>query len=103
MGETLFELPPVESDPSDQSSYTRRLTIRRQKMLAEGIHPTTRYPLKGGPTTCGNCAHHYERQLGHVYHKCDQVHETAGPATDVRVSWPACVLWAAQVRAEGDR
>lgn len=88
----LFDPGPVEL-PDRQLSYGRRLTIRRRQMLDRGIHPITRLPLAGNDETCGSCAHH--RLRGNVagrFHKCD-LNLTGGPATDLRVSWPACTRW----------
>lgn len=74
-------------------SADRRRTQQRKVMLGAGIHPTTHLRLlhPGWNRTCGDCDHHVVKG-GHArdFHKCDAVYVTSGPATDVRVSWPAC-------------
>lgn len=95
---SLFELPPLPPvEERERESYTVRLTRRRAELLDAGIHPTTRVALRQpvGAQTCGTCAHHFVRHLGGTYHKCDAVAPTGGPATDVRVSWPACTRFEA--------
>jgi hypothetical protein len=78
---------------ADTSTADRRRTLRNNAMLARGIHPTTRAKLLHAEwsRTCGDCDHHVVN-AGHAktYHKCDAALMTMGPATDVRVSWPAC-------------
>lgn len=54
--------------------------------LAAGDHP-------GAGHTCGDCAHHYLRRFASTYHKCDLLRATSGPATDIKVAWPACEAW----------
>lgn len=56
-----------------------------------GLHPMGARLLSNvsGAERCGNCTHHKKREMGGTYHKCD-LYETHGPATDIRVSWPAC-------------
>lgn len=92
---TLFDPGPVLPEPPKLSADQRR-TLRRQQQLDQGLHPTTRLPLRRpvGEHTCGDCTHRKENP-GHArtYWKCDQVVMTAGPATDVRLSWPACIKW----------
>ena len=39
--------------------------------------------------TCGTCVHHHVHSSARDYHKCELT-QTGGPATDIRVSWPAC-------------
>lgn len=98
---TLFDPgPPVVAEHDENLSATQRLTLRRKAMLDAGIHPTSRRPLlvfaEGtGPFTCGGCAHHLVKRRGNTYHKCAKAHGglTGGPASDVRVSWPACDLY----------
>lgn len=97
---TLFDPGPPNITEQDQKlSATQRLTQRRNTMLAAGTHPTTRRPLlpvsgQTGPT-CGGCEHHLVKHRGNTYHKCAKAKGglTGGPASDVRVSWPACVLF----------
>lgn len=92
---------PVEAEPL---SYTRRLTLRKQRQLDAGFHPVTRRPLlpvEEGKT-CGGCAHHHReesRSGRQAWHKCD-LNATSGAATDLRVRWPACTAFVAAPPAE---
>lgn len=95
---TLFDPgPPVLAEHDEKLSATQRLTLRRKALLDAGIHPTSRRPLlvTTEPVTCGDCAHHLVNQRANTYHKCAKAHGglTGGPASDVRVSWPACDLY----------
>lgn len=90
---TLFDLPPLLSGSEFRKlSAGQRLTIRRNNLLARGIHPVTKLPLLHAEwnRTCGDCDHHGVAG-GHArsYHKCE-LNMTNGPATDIRVGWPAC-------------
>ena len=82
--------PPVPNLSADQ-----KRTQRRQELLDAGIHPRTGLPLAENGETCGTCLHHFVRHVGSDFHKCDLTPPTRGPATDVRVSWPACTGWEA--------
>lgn len=85
--------PPVEAEAT---SYGARLTLRNRAALEAGIHPATRRLLRPEGGTCGTCAHHVEVVRSRRYHKCD-AHRyglSASVASDVRVRWPACELWA---------
>lgn len=89
--DTLFGPAP---EPRPRLSADQRLTKRNADLLAKGKHPATLLPLLGSDATCGGCAHH--QALDHhnrTFHKCD-VHRLGishSSASDVRVSWPACV------------
>jgi hypothetical protein len=89
----LFEVESIPGEePRRKLSATQRLTIRRKRLLDIGIHPVTRCPLLHAEwnRTCGDCDHHVISG-GHArpYHKC-RLNISSGPATDIRVSWPAC-------------
>lgn len=96
---TLFDPgPPVIPDKAPGASYTARLTARRRALLDAGVHPTSGRPLldPADGATCGGCAHHVLNDYhAHGYHKCARAAGglTNGPASDVRVGWPACVLY----------
>ena len=91
---TLFDPGPPGAVP-DAESYGRRLTRRRQAMLDRGVHPITGSPLADNGETCGSCEHHVLRcNVAGRYHKC-VLNLSGGPATDLRVSWPACTRWKA--------
>ena len=103
MGDHL-RLFPVEHPASDDTaaSLTVRRTARALALIGNGKHPATGRCLLRiqDPTLnrlcCGDCAHLASRLPGNrVYWKCD-VHPkgvTGGPLTDIRLSWPACVLF----------
>ena len=52
-------------------------------------------PIGSGPDgeTCKTCAHSYSRSMAKRYYKCELVRATGGPATDIRLKWPACSRW----------
>lgn len=66
--------------------------------IERGVHPHNGFSL--GPTgeTCGSCAHAVAGPGGHSkrWWKCDLSASTRGPATDIRVRWPACSKWSAR-------
>jgi hypothetical protein len=74
-------------------SADRIRTQKRLALLARGIHPTTKLRLLDESLNrhCADCdhlkAHGGNRK---TFYKCDKVYMTSGPATDVRLSWPAC-------------
>lgn len=98
-----------EAAPDANLGADARRTLRRNQQLAAGIHPRTRLRLldpNPDAFTCGDCELHFTRNMdsNHRYHKCGHgypvyEHEdgtvtylnvSSGPATDVRLSWPAC-------------
>lgn len=93
--EDAFVLGIAGPEQGPTLSPDARRTLRNRLMLARGEHPVTHRALANNGHTCGDCAHHFVHSVGHTFHKCD-LNATRGPATDVRVSWPACVLWEAQ-------
>jgi hypothetical protein len=92
VSDALFNPGPARAAP-EKLSADRRRTLRNQQMLFRGIHPVTRVGLLRavGGFTCGDCEHHVQVG-GHAktYHKCLR-NKTSGAATDIRVSWPACI------------
>lgn len=74
-------------------SRGQALTRIRAALIEAGYHPLVRLPLLEDPPgeTCGTCAH----LLGEAgsYRKCARHRQTRAAETDVRISWPACVLW----------
>ena len=87
----LFDLPAAP--PAAKLSAGRRLTVRRNAALAGSRHPITRLPLLAGDHTCGDCG--YARKHDRWW-KCHAATVTNGPATDLRVGWPACELFTAR-------
>lgn len=90
------ELFPYTStgDIRPKKSAGQNRTERQRRDLANRIHPATgRWVILVG-ATCGTCAHHFVHRMGKRYHKCEYT-ATRGPASDIRVGWPACTLWEA--------
>lgn len=93
---TLFDPgPALPPPPPDTRSYTERLTARNRDLLAAGVHPATRRGLLDGDATCATCAHHVVVHVNRRFHKCEKhrLGVSASEASDIRVSWPACVLY----------
>ena len=88
----LFDPGPPEPEPEPMSADRRR-TQRRRELLDRGINPGSGRAIADNGEFCGTCAHIEVHCLAKTYFKCGKVLSTAGPATDIRVSWPACVLW----------
>ncbi len=101
-----FDAPVVVKE-----SYGRRLTAARKAAIAKGRHPCGA-PLAENGKTGGDCwfAVHagWERRS---YWKCERANNTHSSNTDLRLSWPACTLfaaakpegWETQVRASMPR
>jgi hypothetical protein len=81
------------------SKHSRLHIVARR--LAQGLHPLGHARLAGNGQTCGTCSH---RRLNDLragrYWKCNQVPMTGGPASDVRLKYPACMLWAPGVSTD---
>jgi hypothetical protein len=98
MTPTLFPEPQVgDCCPWEAPAFKKigrhsRLHIIARR-LAAGMHPLGHAKLAGNSETCGTCSHVRIRQLGGRYIKCRMVPMTGGPASDVRLKWPACVHW----------
>lgn len=93
----------LDADAALLSADMRR-TMRNHELLERGVHPATgRLLLAQLPDvndTCGNCTHHKVHHRGNkVVHKCTEhrLGESFSAASDIRVSWPACALFAAHV------
>lgn len=90
---------PVFGDPAALAMVKPAPNFReqRERMVALGRHPLG-FALAGEDHpghghTCGDCTHHYVRRFAGRYHKCKLIPATSGPATDIKVSWPACQHW----------
>lgn len=101
----LFPVPEPDADAEPDAltaSYGSRLTARNRVAIANGRHPATRKKLlrivdpPQRAMCCGDCAHADYRPGGtRWFWKC-RLHPqgmTHGPATDIRISWPACELF----------
>jgi hypothetical protein len=91
---------PVVFPADAPQSYTRRLTARNEAMLRSGKHPATGRPLANNGMTCNTCANRTSLHKVATYHKCALVPVTGGPATDIRLSWPACDRWSVRPLTE---
>ena len=96
--EPWFDTPvPGDDEPEETISDQRTRTLRQQRRLAAGRHPLIGGLLAKNGETCGSCdlleAHMQSRR----WYKCKAVGGHS-PATDVRLSWPACSGW----RPRGD-
>lgn len=92
MTAALFDTTDYGVEASKGLGADARRTIRRRNLLAAGTHPTTRRPLLDAEWgyTCRDCANCFAHEMGNRHWKCGAVPVTFGPATDVRLSWPAC-------------
>lgn len=73
--------------PRDRASLVKLRLLR-------GSHPHAGLPLRQPPgETCGSCGHCWAKKYANRYYKCDLTPDSSGPATDIRVRWPACVKW----------
>lgn len=93
MSDTFFDLPITERHPEPKLSVDRRRTLRNEALSARGLHPVSRRGLRS-EGTCGEC-NHVTRHGRYI--KCD-LNATGGPATDIRLKWPACVSFAPLVK-----
>lgn len=91
----LAEVPRLEfgRTATDRPTKVPRYKAEQARRVAMGLHPLTGKPLAGNGKKCQTCAHLRVKQMGGRYYKCLQVPLTSGPATDVRVRWPACTLY----------
>lgn len=75
-------------------AWARRATFTQQRRAAKGLHPLG-LPLAAPGETCGTCVHLVRAWGRRTYFKCALSRQSRGPATDTRVSWPACTGWLA--------
>jgi hypothetical protein len=76
-----------------KSSPDARRTARNNADIQDGIHPVSGRRIIYVGATCGGCSHHgLQGGVAGRFHKCE-LNLTGGPATDIRVSWPACTSW----------
>lgn len=95
----LFALPAPLPPATPVSAGVRR-TMRQQALLRAGLNPATEErQLDGGATTCRSCCHaekHQPTRSPRSYWKCrnHRLGLSSSDASDIRVSWPACALYA---------
>lgn len=96
MGKDLFGNEVAE--PFSASHGSMNTAVARNR-IACGWHPFGRKLREPRGETCGTCKHKTSHQPGaNIYHKCELRGVTSGPATDLRLKWPACELWEGVVR-----
>jgi len=112
--DALFELGrDAEEMRAEREAYKQlgadaRRTIRNNRMIEAGQHPTTKRPLLRAlpedertlkvlagvslDATCGDCRHCETVRIpsGRSFVKCKAVEQTHGPGSDTRKKWPAC-------------
>lgn len=78
-------------------SAGQALTRRNEELLVAGVHPATRRPLWiGTGEVCGQCDHlRAFRMNRRRYYKCEchRLGMSRSASSDVRIGWPACVLF----------
>lgn len=89
----LFDSAAYECAPSPDATmgHDAQRTARRRALLAQGIHPITKRPVKPELGTCGDCAH-FIVKTGYAkpYFKCALALNRMAEGPDVRRSYPAC-------------
>ena len=95
MSDAQGTLPGFETEGGATPRLGRAagLTARRARLVANGYHPLNQRKLRAEGGTCGDCARLVSRSYDKTYHKCDLGPISRGEATDVRLRWPACVLY----------
>jgi hypothetical protein len=94
----LFDPPsPVPVAAPESLSADRRRTQQQQVSIANGRHPATRQPLLDPEWgyRCRDCTHAVRITPGNrSWWKCrrHRLGMSCSAASDIRVSWPACVL-----------
>lgn len=94
MTEFKLELVPEDIEVK-QSHQTRYGDLRRPWNIQ-------RLRLEWGPgpegERCGTCRFKLSTGLRNTrrYFKCELTKNTWGPATDIRLKWPACAKWEAK-------
>jgi hypothetical protein len=71
--------------------------LRNESRIARGIHPFGQRLREPAGETCGSCKFKFAHWSNpeKKFFKCEKVKQTRGPGSDIRLKWPACVLWEA--------
>ena len=97
MSERLFDMDANPGSP--KLSADARRTRKQRLLLARGVHPATGLPLHPDGGTCGTCEHAtHVSDWNRADWKCHN-HRLAlshSAASDIRISWPACVQYGAR-------
>ena len=83
-----MRLQLTDLDVRDTRSYPKNWSAEQRRHAASGLHPMG-MPYRGDET-CGSCVHAFKRLQ---WWKCRKCRVTSGSGTDIRVGWPACVMW----------
>ncbi len=94
-GETLKGDAPKIRLKGIKPSASRKL--RAMARIQAGFHPFG-FPLKKPASEkCRGCRFAVRKNGGgQKFWKCEKSKMTSGPATDLRLKWPACILWEAE-------
>ncbi len=76
-------------DVRDRRSYPNCWSGLQRHNAASNRHPMG-MDFAANDETCGTCTHSFKSDRWWKCRKCDH---TFGPGTDIRVGWPACILW----------
>lgn len=63
---------------------------RALAMIKNGFHPFGLRLREPRDKVCGDCRHANSHERVKKYYKCLLSRVSCGPATDLRLSWPAC-------------
>ena len=79
-------------------SADRARTIQAAARIARGFHPFGLRLREPAGEKCGSCRHLQRSYTspGRWFNKCALRGVTRGPATDLRLKWPACERWEGQ-------
>ncbi len=87
MADTGQLFTPTETQP--QQGYPKSWSAKQRRNASMWLHPMG-HLLAGNGESCGTCCHAMTHR---VYRKCEKSNITFGPGTDIRLYWPACVMW----------
>lgn len=88
---TLPGFDPIPDPP--KLSAGQRLTQRKQAALNRGVNPGSGREFREGAYTCGQCFHAIAKGGRKNFWKCEMGHLSNSAASDIRLKWPACVLF----------
>ncbi len=82
----------LTSDPLPPPKKRRRLNYKEQQAanVKDGLHPLG-FRLANNGEKCKTCYHVNTHGNTRAYYKCTEYRITAGPGTDIRLKWPACI------------
>jgi len=87
------ELTTREIELAKRSPSTKR-RIRAEARMRRGFHPFGMALREPRGETCGTCLFAVAGGASARWYKCQKSKITGGMATDLRLKWAACNLWA---------